>query len=356
MSFYVYLHKKKTNGEVFYVGKGSSDRAWVRSGRNKLWHAIVKKHGYIVEIYERDLQEWYAFELEKDLISLYGRIKDSSGTLVNMTDGGEGISGEDHPLYDNREWTFVNIDTEEEIKSTKYKFNKTHPHVYTGSLFSGSASSHRWYVKELMSEEQLNALRSNYTGQYSITGDKKKYKFINLRTLEKFETTRYEMSKHFPDINLSGLIVGYLKSSKGWALKDVFEEYGAEFLLNYNAGKQNGRADLGTYSFTNMLTGEVFVGTRFDFKDNFGFNPRDLFTERLNHVIKDWCLSENYEIAKQFAQTDYTVYTFNHNVFGEFTGTRKQFKENFGHSVKALFTKNPLKTCKGWSLSPQQPE
>lgn len=88
--FYVYLHRKATTGEVFYVGKGKGKRAWSII-RNRYWHSIVKKHGFIVEIVYSGLQEWFAFELEHDLIALYGR-----ETLCNMTNGGEGVSGYVH--------------------------------------------------------------------------------------------------------------------------------------------------------------------------------------------------------------------------------------------------------------------
>lgn len=45
MDFYVYVHKKKTNGEVFYVGKGSGKRAWSAFGRNSLWKRTADKYG-----------------------------------------------------------------------------------------------------------------------------------------------------------------------------------------------------------------------------------------------------------------------------------------------------------------------
>jgi hypothetical protein len=93
MDFYVYLHKKKTTGEVFYVGKGTGKRAYHKTKRSKFWKNIVDKHGYIVEFVEVGLQEWYAFELEQNLISYYGRRDLEEGCLVNATEGGEGSSG-----------------------------------------------------------------------------------------------------------------------------------------------------------------------------------------------------------------------------------------------------------------------
>ena len=87
-SFYVYVHRRKTDGSVFYVGKGSGDRAWNQWARSKYWRNIVAKHGYTVEIVQDGMQEWWAFELERDLIAYYGR-----ETLCNLTDGGDGASG-----------------------------------------------------------------------------------------------------------------------------------------------------------------------------------------------------------------------------------------------------------------------
>jgi len=86
--FYVYIHIK-TNGEIFYVGKGSGKRAFVKSGRNDFWNSIVDKHGYDVFILENNLYESEAFELESKYIERIGRRDLGKGTLVNMSDGGE---------------------------------------------------------------------------------------------------------------------------------------------------------------------------------------------------------------------------------------------------------------------------
>ncbi len=91
--YYVYIHRKASTGEVFYVGKGYGDRAYSKRGRSKRWQHVVNKHGYIVDVVVKDIQEWYAFELEIEMILLYGRKDKGNGTLINMTDGGEGVSG-----------------------------------------------------------------------------------------------------------------------------------------------------------------------------------------------------------------------------------------------------------------------
>lgn len=88
MDFFVYLHRRASNGKVFYVGKGTRYRHKSKWNRSQHWHNIVKKHGYTIEIVQGGMQEWWAFELEKDLILKY---KDHG--LCNRTDGGEGASG-----------------------------------------------------------------------------------------------------------------------------------------------------------------------------------------------------------------------------------------------------------------------
>lgn len=91
--YYVYIHKKPTTGEIFYVGKGSGNRAYNRRNRTSWWKRLVAKHGFDVEIVASGLQEWYAFELEVELIAKYGRRDTNEGSLINRTDGGDGCSG-----------------------------------------------------------------------------------------------------------------------------------------------------------------------------------------------------------------------------------------------------------------------
>jgi len=89
--FYVYLHRRSTNGEVFYIGKGRGCRAWQIQGRSERWMATALKRGCIVEIIQSGMQEWWAFELELDLVALHQGRK-----ICNVSDGGDGASGYKH--------------------------------------------------------------------------------------------------------------------------------------------------------------------------------------------------------------------------------------------------------------------
>jgi hypothetical protein len=88
----VYTHIRKDSKEIFYVGIGKNKgRAYSQSNRNKHWRQIVTKVGYEVVIFKEDITWEEACILEKNLIKEYGRRDLMTGTLVNMTDGGEGI-------------------------------------------------------------------------------------------------------------------------------------------------------------------------------------------------------------------------------------------------------------------------
>lgn len=92
MMFYIYLHIQSDTSKPFYVGKGKGDRAY-STNRSKLWKNVASKHGWKAVIICDDLTEEEAFEVEKFYIKEYGRRNLGTGNLVNLTDGGEGLSG-----------------------------------------------------------------------------------------------------------------------------------------------------------------------------------------------------------------------------------------------------------------------
>lgn len=90
---YLYRHIRKDKDEVFYIGIGSDEdykRANNKSRRNPYWKTIVNNYGYDVEIMIDDMSWEDACLKETEFISYYGRKDLNKGTLVNMTDGGDG--------------------------------------------------------------------------------------------------------------------------------------------------------------------------------------------------------------------------------------------------------------------------
>lgn len=88
----VYIHKRKSDNEVFYVGIGKAKkRAYSKHNRSKFWKNYISKYQYNVEITYRDIIWEEACVIEKYLISFYGRRDLGLGLLVNQTDGGDGF-------------------------------------------------------------------------------------------------------------------------------------------------------------------------------------------------------------------------------------------------------------------------
>lgn len=83
--YYVYLHRRCTDGIVFYVGKGKGSRAWNSWNRSDYWTNIARKHGVIVDIYKDRMTEDRSYLVEEELISRF-----DSEHLCNISTGGVG--------------------------------------------------------------------------------------------------------------------------------------------------------------------------------------------------------------------------------------------------------------------------
>jgi hypothetical protein len=91
---YLYRHIRLDKNEPFYIGIATHlKRAYEKGHRNHLWKSIASKTNHIVEILFDDLTREQALEKEKEFVSLYGRIDKKTGTLANLTDGGEDFTG-----------------------------------------------------------------------------------------------------------------------------------------------------------------------------------------------------------------------------------------------------------------------
>jgi hypothetical protein len=95
---YVYRHIRLDKNEPFYIGVGTGRNYKRAKGkgntqRSGFWNRVANKTDYEVEILMDNLTWLEACEKEKEFIKLYGRINLGTGTLVNMTDGGDGQYG-----------------------------------------------------------------------------------------------------------------------------------------------------------------------------------------------------------------------------------------------------------------------
>ena len=74
----VYVHRRKDNNTIFYVGHGSKNRPACKSGRNTDWKDVVNSVGYTIEILKSGLTKLQAISLE---IETYEIIKDKTVLL-----------------------------------------------------------------------------------------------------------------------------------------------------------------------------------------------------------------------------------------------------------------------------------
>jgi hypothetical protein len=95
---YLYRHVRLDKNEPFYIGIAKDEdkkykRAYSKYYRNKYWHNVIELTQYEVEILLINLTWEEACQKEIEFIKLYGRKDLKLGSLVNMTNGGEGNKG-----------------------------------------------------------------------------------------------------------------------------------------------------------------------------------------------------------------------------------------------------------------------
>lgn len=89
--FYVYEHRRRDNGAVFYVGAGSGYRATVTQHRSRQWRETVAAAGgmqIFIRAHRLDLE--LAHLVEREIIDQRRR---QGHPLVNKTNGGYGSNG-----------------------------------------------------------------------------------------------------------------------------------------------------------------------------------------------------------------------------------------------------------------------
>jgi hypothetical protein len=124
----LYIHTRKSDGGIFYVGIGDSKRPYDKRNRNKYWYNVVKKHDYDVVILKTNMTWKEACDLEIIMIAFYGRIKPSKknlnyGCLVNMTDGGDGTKG---LIMSEENKKIISERMKTKTGKNNYRFGKTH--------------------------------------------------------------------------------------------------------------------------------------------------------------------------------------------------------------------------------------
>jgi hypothetical protein len=189
--FYIYVLRRpdKTdpfepwNSQPFYVGKGCNGRYLEhrkealgllhKPGNKSIKVKIIHKLWKIgldfqVELVMENLEEWEAFEIEKQAIMTYGRINNNTGTLANLTNGGEGIGGCIHTEESKRKFSESHKGNKPS-EETRLKMSKSHKgnqgrkgQPLTEEIKAKISKSNTGRV---MSEETKQKLREHRTGK-----------------------------------------------------------------------------------------------------------------------------------------------------------------------------------------------
>jgi len=130
--YYLYRYIRLDNNQPFYIGIGTktTKKLGFRSLRseyhrafkkhsNKIYDKIIKKSNFVIEILVESDDYNFIKSKEKEFIEIYGRVDNFSGSLCNLTNGGDGNFG-----YNCSEETKRKISKNNYIKG---KFGKDHP-------------------------------------------------------------------------------------------------------------------------------------------------------------------------------------------------------------------------------------
>ncbi len=198
MKFYVYAHYKPNEHYPFYIGKGSSKRAYTKSNRTVWWKNIVNKYGLRVEFIAVDLSEEMANDVEKEMIRKYGRADQNCGPLINLTNGGEGTSGH-----------YPSAETRKKLSESR----KGPKHPLYGKDFNGLnnphyGKQHNSKTKKLISKRRMG--RSSAHPKSILSPQGVVYTVYNRKEFAKAHNLTASLLSH--------LLCGKSKTHKGWTL------------------------------------------------------------------------------------------------------------------------------------------
>lgn len=352
MEYYVYIHRKKSDNSIFYVGKGSGVRAWDLVKRNELWKKVANKYGVKVEIYKKGMQEWYAYEIEKDLILKHGKISNKTGILTNITDGGDG-GGSAFPCWkkDVEVRNYYNPATEDFFSGTRDDFKRKFG-FSINPLFAKKNKQYKGWVKADASEEDVERVIHGTYGKFNPNKDSSIYKMINFKTGEVFIGTRVDFKAKF-GYKLDALYSLKTKSKflKGWYIDgSVSQEEIMAAESNYT-GIYNPRTNKNKYELKHINGVGYVCGDRLYLQNTVGKHVYHLFCESSNALTHNgwYLLTKEAEVAKKY---DIKEYRLTNKDGREFLGTIYLFRELYrkeGTYITDLMN-GKAKSVLGWKI------
>lgn len=171
--YYVYAYLDAETGCVYYIGEGRDKRAYSKQHRVP----IPNDTRYIVFL-ERNLTNTGALALERRYIRWYGRADKNEGTLLNKTNGGDGIDSSTAALW-------------------------VHKAKESGNFYTGMASTMKKRTTETRTLDGLKAHNTRVSRNIPYSTDSSVAKMVetrknngsytnSLESIEKMKQTRIE--------------------------------------------------------------------------------------------------------------------------------------------------------------------
>lgn len=181
MKYYLYRHIRLDTNEVFYIGIGTKInkefysnhkhefyRAYRKSNRTKYWKNITNKTEYNIEILLESNDYEFIKNKEIEFIELYGKKINNNGTLVNITDGGEGVTG---TIISNEHRQKISNANRGKIPWNKnMKMSEEYINIRKGKSFEDQFGAER---ANIMKENQRIRMKGKYKGKLNPNYGKK---------------------------------------------------------------------------------------------------------------------------------------------------------------------------------------
>jgi hypothetical protein len=174
--YYLYRHIRLDKNEPFYIGIGTKkksfasieyeySRALSDNKRNAIWNLIASKSEYKVEILLESDDKDFISKKEIELIKLYGKIKDNTGILANICNGGHNDAsylGERH----------IKIKRQSKVSKSAYLYSandggfiKKFDTLRKMCAYTGRKLNHVWSMCEKKSHWKDWIFSSEYLGE-----------------------------------------------------------------------------------------------------------------------------------------------------------------------------------------------
>lgn len=356
-NYYVYLHRNKTTGKVFYVGKGKCRRAWECANRSAFWSKTVRKYGHTIEIVLDNLQEWYAFELESELILKYGRRDNNTGCLVNLTDGGEGESGKVYTYeqrkrmsdarrgelshnFDRTIYKYYNVFSGERLECLSSEFTKL-----TGCQHKRTRVYHYkgWTDPDLCTEHFLDEVISKNEGIHPLRFSTVLHNFVEIDTLmlKPMTVSQFYILTGKNPSNLLNKNLKDIRTLAGYTTKELVEKYTIEKIRAKSKS-------VVVYNFSNVLTNLTCKGTAEYISGRIGISVGNIYrlVKSNGTTVDGWRLTSVKDIPPSLVTSEFV-----HKDGRYFKGTRAAFKTKYNLDPAQLFrSNNKSGAYRGWSL------